>query len=165
MPSADDFPPPPPALLSDDAIELRLLRVMGPHNADARPANEQFLSAVPEYRFAIHRRSDGLRVGRIHIRATNDRRIVHSIGHSGYAVEEAHRRNGYATRAIRLIVGLARHWGISPFWVLVEPDNIASRRALEQAGLMLVDTIDSSNEIMALGTGPKMCRYSTDIKK
>ena len=30
---ADDLPAPSPALLSDEAIEFRLLRVMGRHNA------------------------------------------------------------------------------------------------------------------------------------
>lgn len=159
LPTADDLTAPPAELLADDVIELHLLRVMGPHNAEERPPAARFLADVPECRFAIHRRADGLRVGRIHIRVTRDERIVHAIGHSGYAVDEAHRRNGYATRAIRLIVGLARHWDVLPLWVLIEPENAASRRAVERAGLALVDVVDSSPEIMALGTGPVVCRY------
>jgi predicted acetyltransferase/ribosomal protein S18 acetylase RimI-like enzyme len=149
----------PPAFLVDDIIELRLIRIMGPADAATRSADHQFMAHVPEYRFAIHRRSDDLRVGRIHIRATSDEKVLRALGHSGYAVDESHRRNGYATRAIRLIIGLARHWNLLPLWILIEPDNIASRRAAERAGLTLADVVDSSPEAVAVGVGPKICRY------
>jgi predicted acetyltransferase len=151
---------PPPGLLSDEVIELRLIRVLGPENADLRPPEAQFLSRDPEYRFAIHRRSDGLRVGRIHLRVTGDPAILEAVGHTGYEVDELHRRNGYAARAIRLIIALAQHYGISPLWVLIDPENIASRRAVERAGLHLVDVIDTRPEALALGLGPQLCRYA-----
>lgn len=158
-PGIESFPSPPAALLSDEAIELRLIRVIGPHNVEARPEAERFLSRVPEYRFAIHRRTDGLRVGRIHLRVTVDKEIAESVGHTGYAVDELHRRNGYATRALRLIVGLARQWNILPLWVLIEPENIASRRAAERAGFILLDVVDTSPAAAALGVGPMVYRY------
>ena len=113
-----------------------------------------------EYRFAIHRRTDGVRVGRIHIRVTDDKEIAESVGHGGYAVEEAHRRNGYATRAIRLMVGLAHIGGVMSLWVLIEPENIASRRAVERVGLVLLDVVDASTAAVALGVGSKVCRYT-----
>jgi tagatose 1,6-diphosphate aldolase len=150
---------PPPDLLADDVVELRLLRVMGPGGTTERPENEKFLSGVAEFRFAIHRRADGMRVGRIHIRATSDEGIVRLIGHSGYAVDEAHRRNGYATRAVRLIVQLGGYWNILPLWIYVEPENVASRRTLERAGFVLIDVIDSAAELMTLGVGSKVFRY------
>ena len=159
-PTTHDLAAPPAALLADDGVELRLLRVMGPHNAKERPPDARFLARVPECRFAIHRRRDGLRVGRIHLRVTREARIVEAIGHAGYAVDDEHRRNGYATRAIRLIVGLARYWDVLPLWVLIEPENVASRRAVERAGFELVDVVGSSAEIMALGMGPAVCRYT-----
>jgi len=162
MSDLNDSLAPPPALLSDSVIELRIIRVMGPDNAAARPANEQFLTRVPEYRFAIHRRSDGLRVGRIHIRVTSDESIVRSLGHSGYAVDEPHRWKGYASRAIRLIIGLARFWNVLPLWVLIEPENLASRRAAERAGMVLVDVVDSTADALALGVGSKVCRYRSE---
>ena len=136
--------------LDDEVIELRLLRVMRPHSAEEHPAGERFLGRVPEYRFAIHRRNDGVRVGRIHIRVTNDKEIAETVGHCGYAVDEAHRRNGYATRAIRLIVGLARQWRVLPLWVLIEPENVASRRAVERVGFGLADIVDTSPTAVGL---------------
>ena len=148
------------AVLADDAIELRLLRVLTPGDATARQPEARFLAPALEYRFAIHRRTDGVRVGRIHLRITNDPLIVRALGHAGYAVDEAHRRNGYAARAIRLVAGLARLCGIAPLWVLIEPDNVASRRAVERAGFDLIDTVDTLPEGTALGLGPRVCRYA-----
>ena len=153
-------PLPPAAVLADDAIELRLLRVLAPGDAAARPPEARFLSAALEYRFAIHRRGDGLRVGRIHLRVTHDPLILRALGHSGYEVDEAHRRNGYATRAILLIVGLARVCGVTPLWVLIEPDNVASRKAVERAGFTLADVVDTLPEGVGLGLGPRVCRYT-----
>jgi predicted acetyltransferase len=148
-----------PCPLSDGAIELRLIRVLGPHNVEARPVAQRFLSHALEYRFAIHRLKDGLRVGRIHLRMTSDAAIVDVLGHAGYAVDEPHRRNGYATRAVRLIVDLARANGVTPLWVHIEPQNTASRRTVERVGFQLVDVINTSPQAAACGVGPKVCRY------
>jgi predicted acetyltransferase len=154
----DDLPS--GAVLADDAIELRLLRVLHPGDPATRPPETRFLSAALEYRFAIHRRTDGLRVGRIHLRVTDDPLILRALGHAGYAVDEAHRRNGYAARAIRLVAGLAGRCGVAPLWVLIEPDNVASRKAVERAGFHLVDEVDTLPEGTALGLGPRVCRYT-----
>jgi predicted acetyltransferase len=148
------------AVLADDVIELRLLRVLRPGDPAARPPEARFLAAALEYRFAIHRRADGLRVGRIHLRVTDDPLILRALGHAGYAVDEAHRRNGYAARAIRLVAGLARLCEVAPLWILIEPDNIASRRAVERAGFDLYDEVDTLPEGTALGLGPRVCRYT-----
>lgn len=75
-------------------------------------------------------------------------------------MDGAHRRNGYASRAVRLIVALARRCGVSPLWVLIEPDNAASRKMVERAGFHLVDTVDTLPEGVALGLGPRVCRYA-----
>jgi tagatose 1,6-diphosphate aldolase len=150
------------AVLADDAIELRLLRVLEPGDTSARPPEARFLSPALEYRFAIHRRTDGLRVGRIHLRVTDDPLILRALGHSGYEVDEAHRRNGYATRAVRLVAGLAGISGVAPLWVLIEPDNVASRKTVERAGFTQVDEVDTLPEGTALGLGPRVCRYTVD---
>jgi predicted acetyltransferase len=146
-------------VLADEVIELRLLRVLGCEDTVLRPPEAQFLCRAPEYRFAIHRQSDSLRVGRIHLRVTNDESIVSAVGHTGYEVDEPHRRNGYAVRAIRLIIGLARQCSVAPLWVFIEPDNVASRKAAERAGFQLVDVINTLPETAILGIGPQVCRY------
>lgn len=152
-------PPPPAEVLGDDVVELRLLRVLGPDDAEARPPEARFLSAATECRFAIHRRDDGERVGRIHLRLTDDPGIVRAVGHSGYEVDEPHRRRGYASRALRLIRGVARHYGVAPLWVFIAPENAASCRTAERAGLRLVDTVAAEPEAERLGHGTRLCRY------
>ena len=146
-------------MLADDVIELRLLRDIPSGDPTARPPGTEFHSSAVEYRFAIHRRTDDLRVGRIHLRITDDPLILRALGHTGYAVDEAHRRNGYATRAIRLVVGLARVCGMTPLWVLIEPDNVASRKSVERVGFEFVDIVETLPEGTALGLGPRVCRY------
>lgn len=155
-------PPPPAEALADDVVELRLLRVLGPDDADARPPEARFISPATECRFAIHRRADGVRVGRIHLRLTDDPGIVSAVGHSGYEVDEPHRRRGYASRALGLIRGVARHYGVAPLWVLIAPENTASCRTAERAGLRLVDTVEAVPEAERLGHGPRLCRYVAD---
>ena len=149
----------PPGTLVDEIIELRLLRVLEPGDVASRPPEARFLCRVPEYRFSIHRQSDGLRVGRIHLRVTRDAAILRAVGHAGYAVDESHRRHGYAVRAIRLIIDLARHCNLAPLWVLIEPENVASRRAAERAGFQFVDVVDTQPEAIRLGIGARVCRY------
>ncbi|MBW3570896.1 MAG: GNAT family N-acetyltransferase [Gemmatimonadetes bacterium] len=154
MPSAPANHPPPG---TGDEPPLRCRPGRRSHRAS--PATRP---AALEYRFTIHRRADGLRVGRIHLRVTDDPLILRALGHTGYAVDEAHRRNGYAVRAIRLMVGLARSCGVGPLRVLIEPDNVAPRRAVERAGFHLLDEVETLPEGAALGLGPRVCRYVID---
>lgn len=157
-----DAPLPPLPTLEDDAIALRLLRIVGPAEVGERPLAAQFLANAPEYRFAIHRRRDGLRVGRSHLRITHDELVLRAIGHAGYAVDDAHQRLGYATRAVRLIQQLAHVHALSPLWILIAPDNVASRRTVERAGFQLVDIVAASPEALAMEVGPVVCRYRWD---
>lgn len=154
---------PPPPTLEDDVIALRLLRILGPADAAERPLAAQFIANAPEYRFAIHLRSDGTRVGRIHLRITHDAVVLRAIGHAGYAVDDAHQRRGYATRAVRLIQQLAREHSLSPLWILIAPDNIASRRTVERVGFHLVDVVAASPEALAIDVAPEVCRYRWDV--
>lgn len=152
-------PAPAPASLADEVLELRLLRVLGPGGEDRRPPEARFLALVPECRFAVHRRADGVRIGRIHLRLTNDPAIAGAIGHTGYEIEAPFRRQGYATRALQLIRGLAAHYRVEPLWVLIEPENGPSRRTAERAGLRLVDVVPTAPEARAFGLGATVCRY------
>ena len=99
---------------------------------------------------------------RIHLRLTKDAVIVQAVGHTGYAVDEPCQRRGYATCSLRLIVALAQHYGIAPLRVLIEPENIASRRTAERAGFKLLDVAATRPEAQALGIGSQVCRYQSE---
>ena len=84
---------------------------------------------------------------------------MRALGHSGYAIDEPHHRKGYATGAVILICRIARHMRVSPLWILIALENVASRRTVERAGFGLVDTVEASPEARALHHGPSLCRY------
>lgn len=153
-------PIPPAELLAGEVVDLRLIRVLWTDDADARPPAMRFLAGSTEVRFAIHRRSDGVRVGRIHLRLTDNPAIVQALGHCGFEIDEPCRGHGYAGHALRLVLRLAHHYCITPFWVLIEPGNTASRRTAERAGLRCVDMVSTAEEALALGLGPQVCRYA-----
>ena len=153
------FELPSAVVLRDEVIELRPIRRLGPTDAEARPAGLEFLAAAFEYRFAIHRRADGLRVGRIHLRSTADPGITRTLGHLGYAIDEEHRRQGYAVRSLRLLLGVARHFEIAPLWVLIEPENIASCRVAERCAFDLIEELATAPAGIAQGLGPRVRHY------
>lgn len=55
-------------------------------------------------------------------------------GHLGYAVVPWKRRRGYATAAVALALEEARRAGLKRLFVVIDIDNIASRRVIENSG-------------------------------
>jgi predicted acetyltransferase len=58
-------------------------------------------------------------------------------GHIGYAVVRWKQRRGYATRAVALILPVARDVGIKRLEITCDEDNEASRRVIERNGGVL----------------------------
>ncbi|GJG86133.1 hypothetical protein tb265_13140 [Gemmatimonadetes bacterium T265] len=104
---------------------------------------------IPAYHFSL--RVGGRRVGGIELRVDLGGALDRSTGHVGYFVEPAWRGRGYAARAGRLLLPLARAHGLDPLWILCAVDNAASRRTCERLGGVLV----------AGEGGP--CRYRLDL--
>lgn len=75
-----------PPTLADDVVELRLLRIVVAADANACPVSAYFLASALEYRFGIHRRCDDMRVGRIHLRMTQDD-TIQRVTHEPCAIE------------------------------------------------------------------------------
>jgi predicted acetyltransferase len=78
-------------------------------------------------------------VGRISLRHSLTPWLLEVGGHIGYAVRPAARRRGYATKALGLMLAVARDLGIDPALVTCDDDNIASRRVIEANAGVLED--------------------------
>ncbi|MGE0174332.1 MAG: GNAT family N-acetyltransferase [Oligoflexales bacterium] len=127
-----------PGTLASDEIELVLLEKV--------PAN-QALNRAPMYTFAIRSLTTRQDVGTISLLVGNQDYILKFAGHIGYIVNEASRGRNYATKALRLILPLAKRIGLNPIWVTCNPDNIPSKKTCEKAGGKLVELIDVPPEM------------------
>ena len=54
----------------------------------------------------------------------------HCLGHVGYAVVPWKERRGYATRALALMLPLARARGLAYLDLTTDPDNVPSQRVI-----------------------------------
>jgi len=95
---------------------------------------------VPGYEFAICK--NGEKVGRIGLRIGYGGGEYNSNlyygGQIGYEVDEAHRGNGYAVEACRLIAPIAKAHGMETLLITNNYTNTASRRVCEKLGAKLV---------------------------
>jgi predicted acetyltransferase len=70
----------------------------------------------------------------------------HCLGHVGYAVVPWKRGRGYATRALQLLLPLAKSEGLAYVELTTDADNIASQRVIEANGGELVEQFSKSTE-------------------
>ncbi|MDE2083037.1 MAG: GNAT family N-acetyltransferase [Burkholderiales bacterium] len=66
----------------------------------------------------------------------------HVLGHIGYAVVPWKQRRGLATRALALMLPIARAQGLHEVEITTDPDNRASQRVITANGGVLVETFD-----------------------
>ena len=59
---------------------------------------------------------------------------AHCLGHVGYAVVPSKRNMGYATRALRETIPLAKAEGLKFIEITTDPDNLASQKVIEANG-------------------------------
>ena len=64
---------------------------------------------------------------------------AHIPGHIGYGVVSWRQGQGYATRALTLLLPQAWSLGLEHVEVVTEPDNVASRRVIAACGGLLVE--------------------------
>lgn len=97
---------------------------------------------VPAYRFAICKGSE--KVGFIDLRigyagGENNKSLYYG-GQIGYGIEEAHRGNGYALSACRLLAPVAKAHGMEKLLITNNVTNAPSRRVCEKLGARLLRT-------------------------
>jgi predicted acetyltransferase len=66
----------------------------------------------------------------------------HVLGHIGYAVVPWKRQRGHATRALALMLALAREQGLGRVELTTDPDNEASQKVITANGGVFVEAFD-----------------------
>ncbi|MFP4356726.1 MAG: GNAT family N-acetyltransferase [Phycisphaerae bacterium] len=119
---------------------------------------------VPSYFFHMVHPGERQPMGYISLRVGNTPHIVRYGGHIGYRVEPPFRGHHYAARSCRLLLPLAAAHGLDPLWITCNPENIASRKSIERAGGVYVETVDvpADTDIYQRGEFRK-CRYRLDL--
>jgi predicted acetyltransferase len=79
----------------------------------------------------------------------------HCLGHIGYSVVPWKRRRGHATRALGLILPLARAEGLPYVELTTDADNRASQKVIETNGGVLVERFNK----LAVYGGAESLRY------
>jgi predicted acetyltransferase len=97
---------------------------------------------VPRLPFRLFWLWDGAFCGTISLRFQRGTEALPSYcsGHVGYAVVPWKRRRLYATRALGLLLPIAREEGLDRVLVTCDEDNLASRKVIEANGGILAGT-------------------------
>jgi RimJ/RimL family protein N-acetyltransferase len=114
------------------------------------------LKVAGDLQFSLHLDGVDESVGGIELRLKPNR----YGGQVGYAVGEAYRGRGLASRALRLLLPLAREHDIQRLWIACDPGNLASRRTCEKVGFRLQEIVDLPPEHELYLRGERQrCRY------
>lgn len=119
---------------------------------------------APGYEFAMLQAQSGEPMGRLALRV-GSARLLRYPSHVGYAVETAFRGHHYAARSVQLIMPFAAAHGIPVLWITCKPENAASRRSCELAGLRYADTVTVPRSHRMYGEGyRRLCRFRRPLR-
>ena len=120
---------------------------------------------VPEYVFEMRRSSTPVKIGQLRLRIGQ---LPFYISHIVYSVSPEHRGHHFASRACRLVVGLANRHGMDELSITCLPENASSKRTCELAGAVYIGIIDVPDEGVDdyHKTIDKKCKYilRTDLE-
>ena len=101
---------------------------------DKKPGDSE-KKLVPGYGFAVCK--GGEKIGGISLRIGYTDNLYYG-GQIGYDIDEKHRGNGYAGRACRLVLPVAKAHGMTKLLITNNHTNTASRRVCEKLGARLI---------------------------
>ncbi|MCK8058661.1 MULTISPECIES: GNAT family N-acetyltransferase [unclassified Fusibacter] len=141
-------------MLTDGEIDLRI------HKKTPAEPDKGF---VPAYHYHITLHGSENPIGSIDIRIGDNENLYYG-GHIGYSIKEEFRGMAYAAKACRIIKEVAIVHKMNKLIITCNPDNFASRRTCEKAGLNLVGVVDlpDYNDMYQDGERQK-CIYEWDL--
>jgi predicted acetyltransferase len=99
------------------------------------------------------------KVGYVTIRIGESPQLFY-LGHIGYRINEPFRGNGYAAKAVELLIPIIRRLGYKSMVITTDEDNIPSRKTCEKLGCVLEQIVKVPNMFLDLCMGSKTkCRY------
>ncbi|MCC2379060.1 GNAT family N-acetyltransferase [Bacillus wiedmannii] len=96
-------------------------------------------------------------VGFVNIRQRLNEELLRESGHIGYSVHPNKRRQGYATKQLKLALYEAQKLGLQKVLITCDKVNIASAKTIQKVGGML------ENEVVSSHTGEIVQRYWVEI--
>lgn len=91
-------------------------------------------------------------VGKISIRIGTNFHTYYN-GNVGYEVDQSHRGHGYACRACRMVLDIARYHNMTSLYLTCAEGNIASCRTIEHLGGSLLEICEVPQEYFAWREG------------
>lgn len=146
-----------------NAHPLAYIRLMTDREALGGPVklpDGSMVSRIPGLRRCIW---DGEFCGSIGLRWVNGTTALppHVLGHIGYAVVPWKQRQGHATRALGLMLELARAENLAWVEITTDPDNLGSQKVIEVNRGVLVEHFTKPAQF---GSKPGL-RYRVDLSK
>ena len=118
------------------------------------------LSDVPRYSFKISLANQTEKIGYIGLKFAFTEPYRKYYGQISYGIQEAFQGHKYAAKACKLIVPVLIDYHLDVVWIVVAPDNIASRKTCEAIGCELVEMIDLPPSDFLYKQGiHQACRY------
>ncbi len=98
-------------------------------------------------------------IGQIDIRIGHNSNTFYG-GNIGYGVDVDYRGNGYASKAVRLLLEVAKMHHMEKLIITCNPENTASRKTAEKAGATLLKIVDLPEDNDMYKTGERQkCIY------
>ncbi|MEI4649233.1 GNAT family N-acetyltransferase [Bacillus cereus] len=96
-------------------------------------------------------------IGFVNIRHRLNEELLRESGHIGYSVHPNKRRQGYATKQLKLALDEAQKLGLQRVLITCDKVNIASAKTIQKVGGVL------ENEVVSSHTGEIVQRYWVEI--
>ncbi|PFJ09666.1 GNAT family N-acetyltransferase [Bacillus cereus] len=130
----------------DEWFEKVNIQEVGENLPSNRVPSSQFLSF-----------EKGELIGFVNIRHRLNPELLLESGHIGYSVHPKKRRQGYATKQLKLALGEARKLELQKVLITCDKSNVGSAKTIQKVGGMLEDEVVSSH------TGEIVQRYWVEI--
>lgn len=114
-------------ILTGDDMELKLIEF-----------NAGNVVEIPYYWYEIIPKAVNKPVGKISIRLGNNYHSYYN-GHIGYEVDEEYRGHGFSYQASKMVLHVAKEYGMEFLYLVCDEDNAASYKTIEKLGARLLE--------------------------